>query len=523
MVSKLSTTPPMPATLHTPPLTHTSISRLPVETLSEIFSYLPYFEDTPVTNAPHWSPLLHVCRWWRQVAFDCRDLWRTVPIGCTEWTEMALERSKPGPIKIVITARERDHQTILGPASRIAARQACRAQEIILGERPISGDGFIASMRAGFMDQTAPNLTKLECVGYGMSHPRLFNGGPLPRLQSLSLSICVTHVQCPVFSAPLTSLFLDECEFRHSSWAFLSALALLPTLEHLFIKLLSFTDPPTADHPLVNLPHLKRLELTDVHTSLLEIARSVAPPRDAYVQLSCLHTGGAMTIRDLTRSLASVLARHFGTASSAEAAGETWTIDVKRGGRDEPQSVQSFVMSLSLNATAHPNGPLTEKMAVAFNWSGDFAASPTLPQLVAMFPLTHIASTVHFIVTEECTASADDWTALRDLIPSVKHITATRTAACFLLEVLRSPAPAPAPVAFPRLGEICVANIDFVAAENAPRFEALLEALDAIGHDENRKLVVVALVGCVFAPGMTDRLMKFQERKKVFWEKGLFD
>ncbi|KAI0055980.1 hypothetical protein BV25DRAFT_1669303 [Artomyces pyxidatus] len=86
------------------------IAQLPVEILSTIFSYIPSMlnEDgstifTYTTDGfPTWLAVTDVCRHWRRVAYECRPLWAYIPLGNIEWTRIALEQSKPGPIVIDI-------------------------------------------------------------------------------------------------------------------------------------------------------------------------------------------------------------------------------------------------------------------------------------------------------------------------------------------------------------------------------------------------------------------------------------
>ncbi|KAI0045619.1 hypothetical protein FA95DRAFT_1461369, partial [Auriscalpium vulgare] len=81
------------------------IHRLPSEIFAKVFSILcqSHAPSTFSTWELGWITVTHVCRHWRQIAFDNPSLWGTNIISHPMWIEERLSRSKNSPITLDIS------------------------------------------------------------------------------------------------------------------------------------------------------------------------------------------------------------------------------------------------------------------------------------------------------------------------------------------------------------------------------------------------------------------------------------
>ncbi|KAF6762035.1 hypothetical protein DFP72DRAFT_594296 [Ephemerocybe angulata] len=71
--------------------------RLPTEILTQIFITL---KDASTPN--DWIQITFVCHHWREVALDCTSLWTSLPMLSSEFSELALCRSKGMPLQVAL-------------------------------------------------------------------------------------------------------------------------------------------------------------------------------------------------------------------------------------------------------------------------------------------------------------------------------------------------------------------------------------------------------------------------------------
>ncbi|KAJ3531203.1 hypothetical protein NMY22_g8251 [Coprinellus aureogranulatus] len=83
----------------------TPTCRLPREILAHIFlvlSSLVLEDDKPAITQLSWARLAWVCRYWRAVALDSRELWSTITFQKHNFTDLCLARSREFPMTVVI-------------------------------------------------------------------------------------------------------------------------------------------------------------------------------------------------------------------------------------------------------------------------------------------------------------------------------------------------------------------------------------------------------------------------------------
>ncbi|KAF9480804.1 hypothetical protein BDN70DRAFT_877120 [Pholiota conissans] len=172
------------------------ISRLPPEILCEIFtivkeeSYRSISQDYPI----RWILLTHVCRHWREVAFDLPSLWASNPwpFNHLTWLQEMLIRSKESPVSIDCHV---EHllmypESILSLASVLGQPQ--RVKRLAIEFEPGESDWF--KLRK-ILPQCALQLEHLALIGspYSFPSPRLKLFGTkdplheLPKLRYLEL------------------------------------------------------------------------------------------------------------------------------------------------------------------------------------------------------------------------------------------------------------------------------------------------------------------------------------------------
>lgn len=82
----------------------TPTCRLPREILSRIFLTVAFLCHEESSTALHrrWVRVSHVCRYWRAVALDCRELWSAITFEKYDFTDLCLARSRDSPLTVFI-------------------------------------------------------------------------------------------------------------------------------------------------------------------------------------------------------------------------------------------------------------------------------------------------------------------------------------------------------------------------------------------------------------------------------------
>ncbi|EPQ55826.1 hypothetical protein GLOTRDRAFT_138595 [Gloeophyllum trabeum ATCC 11539] len=191
------------------------IAILPWEILANIFFFHVHRAD-PLhrwTKDAGWINIAHVCRFWRKVVLDTRNLWTTISCSAKESTAFMLERSMSLSLTldVFVPAAPRDQEAVF-EATKLAMAQLHRIVDIrVSGSK--TGTEYFSSMDYIVPEPLLQSLTyapvqpllKTEVLGLKillliastslrrLSLPRCgarFVPEPLPMLQTLNLGIC---------------------------------------------------------------------------------------------------------------------------------------------------------------------------------------------------------------------------------------------------------------------------------------------------------------------------------------------
>ncbi|TEB30034.1 hypothetical protein FA13DRAFT_1689134, partial [Coprinellus micaceus] len=80
------------------------ISRLPLETLADIFLALHAVCSGSSYKRRQWVQITFVCKLWRSIALDCTSLWSDLPIINPTFTDAVLSRSNGAPISLKLSS-----------------------------------------------------------------------------------------------------------------------------------------------------------------------------------------------------------------------------------------------------------------------------------------------------------------------------------------------------------------------------------------------------------------------------------
>lgn len=198
------------------------ISRLPVEVLSRVFCHLsssakPDEKDLHAP-APPWCHVLHVCRWWRKVAVETKELWRIIPFGHAEWTNMALRLSRPRSIAVCLCSTRATDETsshIYDVAASVLPPEYHRAHRIhlLLHLRDDEDDSQDHRIMDDLKEVTPDELVDLYLHGDRTVlplHHIVFRKEP-SKLRHLRLQLCLLHESPNIFVNTLTTLRMETC------------------------------------------------------------------------------------------------------------------------------------------------------------------------------------------------------------------------------------------------------------------------------------------------------------------------
>lgn len=257
------------------------ITRLSVEILQHIFlQYVASFEhDVPPADYYSWTTILHVCAYWRAIAYDSPLLWsRIVFAGRYQWVQKCQALSKTAPITIDFSITGRTYQT-LSLLLDILRDDLHRVRDIIChvmsmdvepfrefanafaGPAPLlRGINIFASM---FTDR-ALRARRQEMVLSALTNRATCN------VRRIELIHCLFPWKATVPFVSLRHLIISNAPLEPRYHDILATLAQLPLLEILELEL---TEPRTAPNlgaktlevhrlpHVVALPHLRTLRV----------------------------------------------------------------------------------------------------------------------------------------------------------------------------------------------------------------------------------------------------------------------
>ncbi|KAI0065755.1 hypothetical protein BV25DRAFT_1988853 [Artomyces pyxidatus] len=212
------------------------VSRLPIEVLAHVFSFLPSSDVLPHDRAsrpPPWLAVTHVCQRWRQTALSFPRLWATISTTNRHWSREMLERSKQVPISIIADWTRTPKP--VHDAVMIAFSSAGRARVIeIRADMIMRYIEVLFTMPAPLLERLALVDNSHRCYLNGYSNRALFLG-QTPNLRELVLYRCQLPWPCSLFQSSIVSLDIERIlpRLRPSVEQLREALAAMPKLETL--------------------------------------------------------------------------------------------------------------------------------------------------------------------------------------------------------------------------------------------------------------------------------------------------
>lgn len=268
-----------------------TVSRIPPETLSEIFLWLrdrtmdaPHFYDD--RKAMKVLQIAHVCSKWRVSALACSALWAHITSNMrVKWMEIFLHRSRDAFLTVNLQfASAAD----MPPPDGRDAILAClaphfhRVRSLCVSESSSFNVFDILSFpSAGF-----PFLTHLDVYAREHVPGTPLSAAPItPRRDSLfprlkSASFC-EFIGWPyvAFAPSLTELTVDMFSIHHTLPDALNALERLVRLESLTLSGFALHESSRPGLPLVVMKNLRRLTLVDTAGQTTTLLRFLSFPR----------------------------------------------------------------------------------------------------------------------------------------------------------------------------------------------------------------------------------------------------
>ncbi|KAI0265536.1 hypothetical protein BC834DRAFT_164725 [Gloeopeniophorella convolvens] len=318
------------------------ISKVPVELLQSIFCYfrLTYDRDgrpsylPPRSDGPlGWTAIMHVCRHWRHAARQCSELWVRIPLRSTEWTEVALECSRPRPIVVQWQKgfeKRRGRPSIR--AVQLALKELPRIRVLSLEAVffPSHGhfDRFIA-LPSGFFDgldkDHAPALEVFRLINAWptdldgpISPPQLMHVQLSPKLHLLHLEGTFIAPNISSMHSGITSLTLQQCGIWKTSEEVYDAFSSIPGLEKLKIRAEAFPTAITeAPHPPQSIPmkRLRDLSISGRWHAVPTVLDLFTIPEEAELHL---RFWGMVRTEDGIQELAASITRHLSSRAEAD-------------------------------------------------------------------------------------------------------------------------------------------------------------------------------------------------------------
>ncbi|KZV74396.1 hypothetical protein PENSPDRAFT_732308 [Peniophora sp. CONT] len=293
--------PPSPSNSSTMTL-ESPISRLPVEVLSRVFCHLsssakPDEKDLHAP-APPWCHVLHVCRWWRKVAVETKELWRIIPFGNAEWTNMALRLSRPRSIAVCLCSTRATDETsshIYDVAASALSPEYHRAHRIhlLLHLRDDEDDSQDHRIVDDLKEVTPDELVDLYLHGDRTVLPLdhiVFRKEPA-NLRHLRLQLCLLHESPNIFVNTLTTLRMETCILTgtYTISMFASDIKFLLSLEDLSLICVTPLNldgmppfPEIGRSSRTLLPNLKRCKLVSQYSVLYVYLANIDTPLNCH-------------------------------------------------------------------------------------------------------------------------------------------------------------------------------------------------------------------------------------------------
>ncbi|KAI0322885.1 hypothetical protein OF83DRAFT_269808 [Amylostereum chailletii] len=279
--------PPVIDTTLPPTNGATSIYSLSVELLLEIFAYLPLLSQYADSGfAFPWISISEVCRHWYLVAQECRELWSIIPVENLQWTQIALERSRPVAVSIKIDFQASKALDIA--AVFLALTELGRIGEILIYDPDGENTSVVNDIMQIIATSPIPRLETLliDVPDLDLSGS-LFNSQAPSRLRDVQLFQLFTPPASVIFGPHLSTLEIVQCEVWRSRDDMAITISKLINLEELvLVGSLPHPQPVASNIWNTHLPRLKRLKVADYIYRLMPMIVFMSFPTDADVDLA---------------------------------------------------------------------------------------------------------------------------------------------------------------------------------------------------------------------------------------------
>ncbi|KAI0062994.1 hypothetical protein BV25DRAFT_1825067 [Artomyces pyxidatus] len=292
------------------------ISRLPVELLRAIFLTARQKDISKVMGTAHllhdamppWVVISQVCRHWRHIALDTKELWTEIPVqSCrTMWTELALSRSDPLSISLCFDFNLAEKAWYKDAVLR-AARALPRARELFITGGCQHEHSFLAAFVAALRARRAPHLEVFAADFFEEMPDDMFLDDPPDTLRTVRLFTCNPSAHSVLFRAPLRSLQLLDCTTE-----IVRVLAGCPTLESVLLSGSSYTEgagPLDYTHAA-----LQRLTVVDDFESVVGLLRLLRLAPSVQLLLDCYAIVDERTIYEAVTDVVELLSDHVAPA-----------------------------------------------------------------------------------------------------------------------------------------------------------------------------------------------------------------
>ncbi|ESK86050.1 hypothetical protein Moror_9386 [Moniliophthora roreri MCA 2997] len=455
----------------------TSISSLPTEILEIIFMHSMPIDGTSYSTPPskalaQWLSVTHVCRYWRKVALNYKDLWTQLDLRLPNFALQMLERSNPKPVELEFTAQY---------GSKSGLRRGARVLKKILGDHAsrirclsinpgyrIGGYEFLDDALEAFIGP-ATNLYKLELIAIAWDEvPDGFLRYGAPRLAELLLQDFHIPPDSPLLSnlKDLTWYGNGEPHVMLSGEEFFDILRKSPDLEALSVQGIL---PSSFPSDIITLSCLQGLCL-DSHSQseavvALDLCNHIIFPEKTKLNLFVPYQSYPLTLANATFSFFS---RYFSPASSTTNPRLVNTLRIEATDDSHDFLIEAWYDRVSSTTLLVESVDRHSPIYIHFEYDDD--SWPPFPQL-----MTTVVQTVPFAALEtfDIRDLSHQHSILETLLGAVcwsatlKHIYVGGLCAYRLLDILQTGIPTKsnglsgqAELPFPALETLLVTSVD---------------------------------------------------------------
>ncbi|KAI0066637.1 hypothetical protein BV25DRAFT_1412724 [Artomyces pyxidatus] len=504
------------------PLQPPPIGRLPVEVLSEIFSYLPHMpapgsQDSHVNQTPpKWAAVTQVCHHWRHVAYSSKEFWRVLPLASRAWTQTALQRSQPRPVVVRAPSHVEWRSVRRADSSlEMALQHVSRIQELWLedSEHSSGGSGVGAPLNALMAFEhlavnAAPCLEILfaensECSGVPIPSV-LFNGQYPAALRALYLKGFSLPPTSVLLRSPLTTLELESCASMWATYEHMARiLAQMPNLETLKLKMVlpeaSDNVAPRVEH-VVQFPRTQSVCLQGNPRQIYKAMHCISFPPQAMLELSCVPDG--RHISQSTGLIKAVLRYHYSSFINNRVSFKNLHIMEDLG---MPGSVELKARH------ADPSGSLILLIHPSPEGGQPYEFGEAAVEIVSNVPLFH--ELYYLNVSHHAFASSTPWFAMNRCAPRLRGVFVHGIAIHGILDAMAVQAKS----LFAKLDYMGCDKVDFKHRREDRRdvFSHLMECAETRRSLRRGPHEIDMTLGCNISSGMMEDLEEFFENGPI--------